>query len=179
MTIRIAFPTALLLLGALLAPAARAASTVPPPRVRIGVYDSRAVAIAYFGSAAFGQRLARLAAAADSARAAGDTARAGRLARQGPALQVHAHERAFSTAGARDLLAGFGDQLPAIARDAGVVAIVSRWELPYAAPALEQVDVTLPLVRLFVPDAQARRILGQIEHVPPVPFDQVGLDPND
>ena len=70
------------------------------------------------------------------------------------------------------------DALPGIAREAGVVVIVSRWEMPYNDPSVEIVDVTLPIAGLFKPDEQTLKILAELKDQKPIPFDEISLDPN-
>lgn len=158
--------------GAVAAPATK-------PSVRIGVYDSRGVAIAYARSAGFRESMTRLRGDFEQAKARGDSAQMKTLEQQGQWMQVRLHQRGFSTAGAGDLLARVADGLAGVAREAGVVLIVSKWEMPFKDPAVEIVDVTLPIARLFQPDEQTLQVLGGIAKQPPVPFDELSLDPND
>lgn len=115
----------------------------------------------------------------EQAKTQGDTAQARKLETEGQAMQVRMHLRGFSTAGAGDLLAKVADGLPAVAREAGVVLIVSKWELPYKDPAVEVIDVTVPVAKLFMPDEQTLRILSELAAQQPVPLDELSLDPND
>ena len=158
--------------GAAAAPAAK-------PAVRIGVYDSRGVAIAYARSAEFRESMTKLRGDYEEAKARGDSAQAKKLEQQGQWTQVRLHQRGFSTAGAGDLLAKVADGLPGVAREAGVVLIVSKWEMPFKNPAVEIVDVTLPIAKLFKPDEETLKGLGEIAGQAPIPFDDLSLDPND
>lgn len=155
------------------------AAPMMKPSVRIGVYDSRGVAIAYGRSAGFRESMTRLRGDFEQAKTRGDTARVKTLEQQGQWMQVRLHQRGFSTAGAGDLLAKVADRLPGVAREAGVVLIVSKWEMPFRDPAVEIVDVTLPVAKLFQPDEQTLEILGELARQEPVPFDELPLDPND
>lgn len=147
--------------------------------MRIGVYDSRGVAIAYARSAEFQRDVARMRSDLQQAKAKGDAEQVKKLEKEGPWMQVRLHQRGFSTAGAGDLLAKVADGLPGVAREAGVILIVSKWEMPYMDPAVQIVDVTLPLARLFKPDEATLKMLGELAAQKPIPFDDLGLDPND
>ena len=149
------------------------------PALRIGVYDSRGVAIAWARSAEFRQWMTKLRADHDQAVAKGDSAQARKLEQQAQAMQVRLHQRGFSTAGAGDLLEKVADGLPGVAREAGVVLIVSKWELPYRDPSIEVVDVTLPLARLFKPDEALLKGMDELAKHKPIPFDELPLDAND
>lgn len=149
------------------------------PLMKIGVYDSRGVAIAYARSAEFQQRMAKLRNDFEQAKAKGDDKRMKELEQEGQWMQVRLHQQGFSTAGVANIMAKVADALPGIAREAGVVLIVSKWEMPYVDPSIETVDVTLPIARLFVPDEQKLKMLGELKDQKPVPFDELGLDPHD
>jgi hypothetical protein len=147
--------------------------------MRIGVYDSRAVALACARSEPFKQQIAQMQKDLAEARAKNDTKRVKELEAQGPAMQVRLHQQAFSTAGVTDIMAKVADAIPGIAREAGVVLIVSKWEMPFRDPSVEVVDVTLPIAMLFKPDPQTLKILAEMKDVKPVPLDQISLDPNE
>lgn len=155
--------------------AARAATPDPAPPARIGVYDSRAVAVAYAGSAAQHKVLEPLRAAQNRAKAAGDAAEVARLDAIGRAMQAKAHRQAFSTAPVDDLLEEIGEKLPAIRRAAGVVVLVSIWDEPALARmgAAARVDVTDALVDAFSPGDRQRKSAAQIRRQKPLPLDQL------
>jgi hypothetical protein len=136
---------------------------------RIGVYDSRAVAVAYGGSAFKDQRLQALKAQHQQAQQAGDTAAMARLQAEGRAWQAQLHQQAFGTAPVDDILLHIAAELPAIQQAAGVTRLVSKWdraELDKAAPA-EQVDLTMALVDALHPTAKQRKYAQDIQAQPP------------
>ena len=158
-------------IGSFTAPATAAAPT------RIGVFDSRAIAIAYWRSEPGMRELRGLRDEYEKAKAANDGARVKELEQEGPWQQVRMHQQAFSTATVAAILEKVSDRLPAVAKQAGVSAIVSKWEVPYKDGTVETVDVTLPLVRLFNQDEQMLKMIERIESQPPVPFEKLPLDP--
>ena len=158
---------------------AAVAAPAAKPSVRIGVYDSRGIAIAYARSAEFRESMTKLHHDREEAKAKGDSAQVKKLEQQGQWMQVRLHQRGFSTAGVGDLLAKVADGLPGVAHDAGVALIVSKWEMPFKDPAVEIVDVTLPIAKLFKPDEGTLKILGEMAGQKPIPFDELPLDPND
>lgn len=136
---------------------------------RIGVYDSRAVAVAYGGSAFKDQRLQALKARHQQAQQAGDTAAMARLQAEGRAWQAQLHQQAFGTAPVDDILLHIAAELPAIQQAAGVTRLVSRWnraELDKLAHA-EQVDLTMALVDALHPTAKQRKYAQDIQAQPP------------
>ena len=141
--------------------------------VRIGTYDSRAVALSWGRSPEHAKQLQALL----EAHKAGGRAQRKEAKRKGGEMQVRLHQRVFSTAGAADLLKGREAELAALAAEAGVVAVVSVWELPFLAPAVERVDLTRQVAALFQPDEATWKHVEGISAQPPIPLDELPLDP--
>ena len=143
-------------------------------RPRVGVYDSRAIAVAFVGSEVYmatdGKALAELRAEHDKAKAAGDTARMAELEAKGKARQALLHQQGFSTAPVDTILAHIADQMPGIAGAAGVEAIVSTWDKEALAryPNAELVDVTMALVDAFKPKERQRTSAIEVQKHPPI-----------
>ena len=135
------------------------------PAVRIGVYDSRAIAIAYAGSPFQQQKMNTLKAAHQRAKDAGDSAETSRLAAEAKAQQAVLHKQGFGTAPVDDLLAHIAADLPKIQTEAGVAQLVSKWntaELEKHAKS-ERVDVTMKLVDAFQPNEKQRKYAIEIQ----------------
>lgn len=151
---------------ALWATAAQPAEPVTKPadaKVRVGVYDSRAVLMAFVDSDAWknsiGKELAENRAAYDKAKAKGDKKRPAELDAWGNAVQVRLHRQSFGTVPVDDILKHIEDKLPQIAKAAGVGPIVSRWDTTKLAKykSAEQVDITMALVDAFRPTKEQRQ----------------------
>lgn len=156
----------------LLLPPSSAQSQSSAPTIRVGIYDSRAIAVAYARSEMFRQWYAKLSAERDQAKAAGDENRVKQIEAQGAAQQERFHQQAFSTASVADLVDKISREIPAIAREAGVVLIVSKWEVMYHDPSVEYVDVTLALVKKFAADPKILQMVEDLMKQPPVPAQQ-------
>jgi hypothetical protein len=137
---------------------------------RVGEYDSRAVALAYYRSGTFDARMRALHAQHDSAKTAGDTARASALEERAVALQDLAHRQGFSTWPVDDVLALVADDVDVVAQDAGVDELVSRWSDQHRVSEGETVDVTDALVALFDPDPATLQVIADIRDQEPVPL---------
>ena len=144
-------------------PTAKDAAGQTVKRLRVGTFDSRAVALAYYRkfcrSPEFVARLKKLKEDRDRAKAAGDNEKAQKLEAEGRAMQEHSHGQVFGSAPVDEIVAKIKDQLPEIAKQAGVDLIVSKWSLTYRSPDAEFVDVTEPLAKLFQPDEQTWRMI--------------------
>lgn len=148
------------------------------PSAKIGVYDSRIVALAYYRSASQIARFKALHDEYNKAKADNNQKRLQELEREGPWNQIRMHQQVFSTAGILNITSQFQDEIKNIAKTEGVAAIVSKWEMPYLDPAIATVDVTMAMAKLFNPDEQTIKIMEGMKNQQPVPFDQLSLDPN-
>jgi hypothetical protein len=166
-----------IVLAAILATAGLPAFAQSAPPLRIGVFDSRAVALAYRNSDEFKNSIARMYADLQAAKAAKDENRVKELEQELPWEQVRAHQQVFSTGPVGEIVAKVKDQLPAIAAQAGVSLIVSKWEVQFHNPKVELVDVTAPLAMLFHPSAQVLQWMNEMKAKDPIPFSELPLDP--
>ena len=157
-----------LLAGALLVPTTGGAQA--PARLRVGTFDSRLVALAYYRSPATREWMKALRADIEKAKAANDEKRVKELEAQGPARQSLMHLQVFSNGSISNVTSVIADRLPAIAAAAGVSAIVSKWELPYAETTVEQVDVTAQIAALFDPDDATRKMMESMKSQKPMSF---------
>ena len=139
----------------------------------IGVYDSRAVAYAHFGSEPHQKQLREKMAVARAAQKAGDAAKFKELSAALQAEQAEIHRQVFSTAPASEAMEIIRDRLPELQKQAGVSALVSKWD----EAALQKyknatrVDVTDKLVREFIqPDEKQLKMILSIEKSAPIPL---------
>lgn len=151
---------------------ARPSADVAPPAIvadpasRVGIYDSRAVAIAWVRSEGFRAEMSALAAERAAAKAAGDSARVRALDERGAALQQKIHGQGFGTDPVDDILERVAAELPALRTREGVDMLMSRFDPSLAEPRGK--DVTDALVALFHPDAETLRHARDIRAMPPM-----------
>ena len=172
-----------MILGGLLALAPNAqdtATTRESPTLVMGTFDSRAIAVAYVQSDAFGEYLraqqADVSRVLERSEAAGDKQLAVGLAALGPAMQKRLHQQGFGTAPVDDIIARIEDRLPGIAVKAGVDVIVSKWTLAYRNPAAKFVDVTNLLAAEFDPDEETLKMIRSTVESDPIPLDELEHD---
>jgi hypothetical protein len=132
---------------------------------RIGIYDSRAVAIAYAGSSFQKAKMNELVSRQQKAKAAGDKREVASIEAEGRAWQAQLHRQGFGTAPVDDLLAHVSSELPKIQADAGVTQLLSKWNQPELKKHAHagQVDVTMKLVDAFQPSERQRRSAIEIQ----------------
>lgn len=140
-----------------------------PKKIRIGVYDNRAIALAFAPSKynPVGAKMAEH----KKAKAAGDTARVRELEAWGEKHQRQLHRQGFGRMPVDDILALVKDKLPEVARKAGVDAIV--WQFDYTGADVEIVDITNELVNIFDPPEKTRTWIREMKDKPPVDLDVI------
>ena len=155
-----------------------AAAEETPGRVekaglRIGIFDSRAVAVAYAASDVHNRLIKQMMEQHAEAKAAGDKQKVAELEARGKAQQDQLHQQGFGTASVAGILETIKDQLPAIARQAGVDLIVSRWDVVYQTPGVELTDITGELVKPFNPSARTLKTIEELQKLPPVSLEEL------
>jgi hypothetical protein len=166
-------------LALLMSAAVRAPATALPeegtPVLRVGTYDSRAIAVAYARSAHLKAVHADLLRRRADAEEAGDEALKREIDAMGGSLQLRLRLQGFSTAPVDDLLDAVRDRLPEVARAAGVAAIMRSVDFHDAA--VEIVDVTDALVALFEPDAAVLSTVAELRSQPPLALEALAGAP--
>jgi len=147
-------------------------------KLRVGVYDSRAIALVYGNSAAFKESMKPIRAEYEKAKAAKDEKRMKEIDAQMKLQQRRLHEQGFSTGSVAYIMAKspVKDSLPAIAKKAGVQVIVSKWELNHQSPDVEVVDVTDELVALFHPSEKVLSWVKSCKERQPMPIEEIKDD---
>jgi hypothetical protein len=164
-----------LLLAGLPAQAGDPATPGEKTNGRIGIYDSRAIAVAFAGSDAFNRWMSGLKAEYEKAKAAGDQKRIAELETEGAARQKLMHKQGFSTAPVENILEQIKEKLPAIKEKTGIDALVSKWDKDTLAkhPSAELVDITMELADTFNPNDRRRKNVIEIQKHDPIPLDQM------
>jgi tetratricopeptide (TPR) repeat protein len=143
------------------------------PSVRVGTFDSRAVAVVFYQSEQQRQYRRALSQEYSEAEASGDEWRIMQLDALFPALQHRMHQQGFSTASIRGIMQTLSAELPRVAGEEGVSVIVSKWELPYWSEAVELVDLTPQIVALIDPSERALGMVEELKASAPVSMEQL------
>jgi len=141
---------------------------------RVGVYDSRVVAYAWFSSDANMAKLKAEVAVAQAAKSSGDSAKFKELSTALRAKQDQIHRELFSTVPIDEALGIINARIPEIEKTAGVSDLVSKWDARLENyPAAQQVDVTDQLVHAFItPSEQQSKVMESIIKAKPLPLDK-------
>ena len=147
---------ALAVLAASPAPAQPVPATRPSPRV--GTFDARAVALAYYRSPLHNQRLAKLSAQRKAAKEAGNSDLVKQLESAGAAEQARAHQQVFGNGPYDSLADDLATLLPAVAAAADVDLITAGKPL-YARPGTQSTDVTDAVLQALQTDDKTRKMV--------------------
>ena len=142
---------------------------------RIGIYDSRVLAYAYFTSDEHMRQLNAAIMAAKQAKTEGQTERSEQMAAALRKQQEEAHLQVFGSAPVDDALLALKEKLPALQEKAGVSNLVSKWDeaaLSHYSKA-ELVDVTDLLAEEFKPTDAQRKVIASIKKSKPVSAEEI------
>lgn len=141
--------------------------------LRIGVYDSRIITIAYSDSMYNDNIMVKKSKEKKEAEKAGDLEKVQKIDDWMNWFSIYRHAQGFSTEPVHDLLACVQKKIPQIAREAGVDIIVSKWEFDYIASDAEVVDVTEQLALLFEPKSEISPVIQKLKDTKPVPYTEI------
>jgi hypothetical protein len=139
-------------------------------KVRVGVYDSRAVAVAYAPSR-FNPVREKMA-EHQAAKSAGDQQKVKELETWGEQHQRMLHFQGFCRVPVSDLLEPVRDGLGQIIIDQKLTAIVMACDA--VASDVEIVDVTDAIVELYEPSDKTRQTVSEIRNTEPVSILTIG-----
>ena len=150
------------------------AEEIRAPARQMGIYDSRAVAYAWFWSDPHQRQLKELGQSARMARVAGQTNHWQELEAALRRQQDDVHRQVFSTAPANDALTAIQQRIPEIEKQADVFVLVSQWDDQSLRqyPDAGKVDVTDRLVREFKPSEGQLKVIAELKKQKPLPLPQ-------
>jgi len=153
----------------------------PHKKFRVGIFDSRSVALAYARSGLYAgiwdAVLRDLKAKYEKAKAEKDENTIKECEAEPPARHQVQMLQVFSIASVGDILELVKADLPNVAREAGVDIIVSKWEVVHKDPSIELVDVTANLVKLFKPDDATLKMIGDMDKQAPASLLEILMNP--
>lgn len=142
---------------------------------RIGIYDSRAIAIAFVGGEVFRETMNAARMEFDEATKNGDEATLARINTQMQERQKLLHAQGFSTAPVDELIAHYSDGISTLLDEAGVATLISKWhdEALIKYSGARRVDMTESLVDLITADPKQRKAAMGIVDQDPVPLESL------
>jgi len=136
-------------------------------KVRVGTYDSRLIAVAYYNS-----KLFKLPSEAREkmkvAKEKNDTATMSSIGKEMTLRQRYMHEQAFGKASVCYLIEEIKDKVSDFTKNENLDFIVSKWEMSFTNPNFEVVDITLKLANLFEPLKDMKEMMSDLNNNEPV-----------
>jgi len=145
-------------------------------KLRIGTFDSRVITIAYTRSEAFSNRMSEMQKEGEADLQGSDSTRKVEAAYKMITFQYRLHQQGFCTGSVSSIIEIIKEKLPEVAKDAGVIAILSKWELSYEDPSIEIVDLTMPIANLFNPKGDFEKIAQEMGNEAPVPLEEFTVE---
>lgn len=142
---------------------------------RIGIYDSRALAVAYCNTPMHKRKIQQLVEAVEEAKAKNDPVSIREKEAALRAEQDRLHRQGFSTAPVDDILALLQERIPAILQKNRIEQVISKWDRKSLEPfaQADTVDVTDELVQELHPNEKQWQAAMEIQKHDPVPLDQI------
>ena len=147
----------------------------PGSKIKIGIFDSRAVAYAYANSDMYKVEHQKTSKENTAMLESKDTAKWHEAMFNVCSENLLLHQRVFATGSAASILRKVETHLPALAKNAGVDIIVSKWELTWLDPNATLVDLTDSIAQLFIPLERLDQVYGQIKNADRMEVEQIGV----
>lgn len=128
--------------------------TAQTAKIRIGTYDSRLVALAYYNSKDYEKFITEFNRQYKLAESKKDSATIKKLLVKGPVLQRMMNDRIFGKGSINLILDEYKVNIAVIGKANNVSLIVSKWEVEYKVPGVEFVDLTWKIMAIWNPSEQ-------------------------
>lgn len=148
-------------------------------KMRIGIFDSRCLALVYRRSVEFMKLSDSIDAVYSKAKEEGNQEKIKEIEQFKPTVQVLLHQQVFSNGSIINIVDKIKEKFPAIAKENNVRMILSKWEVIFADEAIEFIDITDQLTTLFNPDEATKKIIENIKAMEPIPIEKISINPMD
>jgi hypothetical protein len=133
--------------------------------VRIGVYNTRAVALGFYRSPAWQKELRAKMVELDAAKRAGNAKAVEELEKWGKAQQDLAHKQVFGESPITNVLERIAPVLARVSKESELAGIAAA--VAYTAPGVSTIEVTMRIVEGLEPDEKTRTMVRQFLDNPP------------
>jgi len=157
----------LILLGLFFSPGNK---TNAQTKLQIGVFDSRAVAIAYYNSKFSNtqQIFGTLGTRMKEAKEKDDTITIASIEREAMLRQAMMHQQGFGNGSVNNITETIKDKMAELAKTENLSAIVSKWEMVFSGADIELVDVTVKVVDFFEPNEKMKETTKEVLQSEPI-----------
>ena len=137
-------------------------------KLRVGVYDSRAIAVACFNSNMYKDPMGELRNKMQAARDANDNKAISDIEWEATLRQAMGHEKGFGTGSVMTEIEIIKKEMKELARKEKLDLVVSKWELAFTGENVLIMDITDKLARLFKPNEKVLGWIGEMKKQNPV-----------
>ena len=133
-------------------------------KLRIGVFDSRAVAIAFYNSkfSSNQQIFTTLDSQMEEAKEKDDKEAIAKIEREATLRQAMMHQQGFGDGSVNNITGTIKDKMDQLAKNENLAAIVSKWELVFSGTDIELVDITVKVVDFFEPNERMKEMTKEV-----------------
>ncbi len=135
---------------------------------KIGTFDSRAVAIAYYNSKDFKNTIESSMLDMKTAKEKGDKKAIAKIERENSLRQAMMHEQGFGRGSINNIIDLVKDKIAVLAKNENLTTIVSKWEVVYSGADVKLVDITEKIVDLFEPNERMKQMTKEVLKSEPV-----------
>ena len=139
-------------------------------KLRIGVFDSRAVAIVFYQSkfSNVKENFGALRTKMKEAKEKDDKDAIKKIEREATLRQAMMHQQGFGDGSVNGITETVKDKMAELAKTENLSAIVSKWELVFSGADFELVDVTAQVVDFFEPDEKMKETTKEVLQSEPI-----------
>ncbi len=139
-------------------------------KIRVGVFDSRAVAVAFYNSkfSTNQQIFASLGTRMKEAKEKDDKDAIAKIEREASLRQVMMHEQGFGRGSINNVTGAIKEKLAQLAKSENLSVIVSKWELVFSGADVVTVEVTEKIVDFFEPNEKIKSMTKEIMQSEPI-----------
>lgn len=135
---------------------------------RIGIFDSRSVAIVYANSKFYKSPYPEIKKRMDAAKEKNDTKEIAKIEYEAKLHQAILHDQGFGKGSVNTITDSYRDKIAEIAKAENLSAIVSKWEVVYSNPDIELIDVTEKIAAFFEPSDKIKEMIKEVPQHEPV-----------
>ena len=135
---------------------------------RIGIFDSRSVAIVYANSKFFKNPYPEIKKRMDVAKEKTDTKEIAKIEYEAKLHQAILHDQGFGKGSVNTITDLYRDKIAEIAKTENLSAVVSKWEVIYSKPDIELVDITDKIIAFFEPSDKMKEVIKEVPQQEPV-----------
>ncbi|MBI5019967.1 MAG: hypothetical protein HZB59_00870 [Ignavibacteriales bacterium] len=135
---------------------------------RIGIFDSRSVAIVHANSKFFKNPYPEIKKRMETAKEKNDTKEIAKIEYEAKLHQAILHDQGFGKGSVNTIIDLYKDKIAEIAKAENLSAVVSKWEVVYSNPDIELVDITDKITAFFEPSDKMKETIKEVPQHEPV-----------